>query len=116
MIKHLKYFLFFGLIGLFSISSIAQTLPTRILFVLDGSGSMVAKMGENPRIDIAKRVLSKMVDSLSQKPNVEVALRVYGHTKTVLQHDCGDTKLEVPFAEDNTDAIKESLSAIKTKM
>ena len=115
MIKHLKYFLFFGLIGLFSISSIAQTLPTRILFVLDGSGSMVAKMGENPRIDIAKRVLSKMVDSLSQKPNVEVALRVYGHTKTVLQHDCGDTKLEVPFAEDNTDAIKESLSAIKPK-
>lgn len=95
--------------------SSAQTLPTRILFVLDGSGSMEAKMGDKPRINIAKRVLSKLVDSLGTKPNVEVALRVYGHTKTVLQHDCGDTKLEVPFAEDNIDAIKESLLGIKPK-
>lgn len=95
--------------------STAQTLPTRILFVLDGSGSMVAKMGDKARIDIAKRVLSKLVDSLGRKPNVEVALRVYGHTQSAGKHDCGDTKLEVPFAEDNIDAIKESLVSIEPK-
>jgi len=115
MKKHLKYLFLLGLLGLFTTSVVAQILPTRILFVLDGSGSMVAKMGDNKRIDIAKRVLSKLVDSLGTKPNVEVALRVYGHTQPVLKHDCGDTKLEVPFAEDNIDAIKESLLAIDPK-
>jgi Ca-activated chloride channel family protein len=115
MIKHLKYLFIIGLLGLFATNVVAQTSPTRILFVLDGSGSMVAKMGDKPRINIAKRVLSKLMDSLGTKPNVQVALRVYGHTKTVLQHDCGDTRLEVPFAEDNIDAIKESLLSIKPK-
>ena len=55
MKKHLKYLLLFGLIGLFTANTVAQTQTTRILFVLDGSGSMVAKMGDKPRIDIAKR-------------------------------------------------------------
>ena len=42
----------------------AQTPKTRILFVLDGSGSMYAKMGTDNRITVAKRLLTRLVDSL----------------------------------------------------
>jgi Ca-activated chloride channel family protein len=93
----------------------AQNDLTRILFVLDGSGSMAAEMGGKSRINVAKRLLSQLVDSLGNTPDVEVALRVYGHTQNMLAKDCEDTKLEVPFAEDNIDAIKSKLLSIQPK-
>ncbi len=52
---------------------------TRILFLLDGSGSMNAEWEGKKRIDIAKHVLSEIVDSLKVDKNVVLALRVYGH-------------------------------------
>ena len=51
---------------------------TRILFLLDGSGSMYARMDNDFRINVAKRLLTKIVDSLVNAKNVEIALRVYG--------------------------------------
>ena len=52
---------------------------TRILFLLDGSGSMNAKWENSVRMTVAKQLLSKMVDSLKTHKNLEMALRVYGH-------------------------------------
>jgi Ca-activated chloride channel family protein len=82
---------------------------TRILFLLDASGSMYAQMGRDNRMDVAKRLLGKMVDSLRDKPNLEIALRVYGHQTTKDKQNCKDTKLEVPFNKTNHDLIKEKL-------
>lgn len=85
-----------------------QALPekTRILFVLDGSGSMNAEWGENKsRMDIAKDILSRLVDSLRVNPRVELALRVYGHRYARQSNNCNDSQLEVPFAIRNHDAI-----------
>ncbi|MCX2739857.1 vWA domain-containing protein [Pontibacter anaerobius] len=85
---------------------------TRILFLLDASGSMMAKWENSDRMAVAKNLLSHLVDSLDRYENVEVALRAYGHQYGRERNDCKDTKLEVPFGENNAEAIKKELKAI----
>ena len=76
---------FFVFLFFLSFAAQAQNMPpkkpkkTRILFLLDGSGSMNAKWENSVRMTVAKQLLSKMVDSLKTHKNLEMALRVYGH-------------------------------------
>ncbi len=113
-VKYLKYLLIPLLMASVGNQTLAQAPnKTRILFLLDASGSMYAEMGKDIRMNVAKRLLSKMVDSLRGAQNVELALRVYGHTTTKDKRNCQDTKLEVPFAKENHDLIKTKLWAIK---
>lgn len=88
---------------------------TRILFLLDASGSMFARMERDTRINIAKRLLSNIVDSLQGAKNVELALRVYGHTSPPAKRDCKDTRLEVPFRINNHADIKKRILSISPK-
>jgi len=88
---------------------------TRILFIFDASNSMWGEWQSDKKILIAHRVLSKMIDSLESYPNIELALRVYGHQKDYQLYDCNDTKLEVPFAPDNFQKIKQKLKSIYPK-
>jgi Mg-chelatase subunit ChlD len=75
-----KYNKIWAILLLFvAVNTYAQQPKTRILFVLDGSGSMYAKMGTDNRITVAKRLLTRMVDSLRYQDDLELALRVYGH-------------------------------------
>ena len=85
---------------------------TRILFLFDASQSMYAKWESNTKFEVAKSLLSQMVDSLQGIPNLELALRVYGHTKRYPPQDCDDTKLEVPFGKNNGGSIKRRLNEI----
>ncbi|NNC86801.1 MAG: VWA domain-containing protein [Bacteroidia bacterium] len=87
--------------------------PTRIMFLLDASQSMVGRWESGTKYDIAQRLLSEIVDSINNVNNVEMALRVYGHTKNYPPQDCDDTRLEVPFASGNAYAIKKKLGVIK---
>ena len=48
-------------------------------------------------------------------PNVEMALRVYGHQSPVPPQDCSDTKLEVPFSPSNASRIRQKLKFINPK-
>lgn len=90
-----------------------QTPPTRILFVLDASRSMLGKWESDLKINIATRLLIEMVDSLSQVENVQLALRIYGHQTNVdFFQDCTDTKLEVSFSSKNAHLIKQKLKNI----
>ena len=103
-----------ALLGFQAISLQAQPPnKTRILFLLDASGSMYAQMGDDIRMNVAKRLLSKMVDSLRYTPNLEIALRIYGHTSTKDKQNCRDTRLEIPFGKANHDAMKEKLQSIR---
>ncbi|MCC6384122.1 MAG: VWA domain-containing protein [Bacteroidia bacterium] len=86
---------------------------TRILFLFDASQSMQAQWQSNSRFEVARQLLSEMLDSLKGISNLELALRVYGHTKKFPPQDCDDTRLEVPFAADNYSAIKHKLTEIK---
>ncbi|WP_242927318.1 vWA domain-containing protein [Pontibacter vulgaris] len=85
---------------------------TRILFLLDASGSMMAKWEDSDRMSVAKDLLANLVDSLARYQNVEVALRVYGHQFGRERNDCKDTKLEVPFAAKNAEPVKKKLQQI----
>lgn len=85
---------------------------TRFLFVLDASQSMLGKLEKSTKMEVSKRMLSHMLDSLAGIENIEMALRVYGHQSPVPPQDCNDTKLEVPFSRDNLPAIKQKLNSI----
>lgn len=78
--------------------SLAQ--PTnRILFIFDDSYSMYAPWNSNIKIEVAKKIMGEFLDSLKGLPNLELALRCYGHTTFIKpERNCKDTKLEVPFA------------------
>lgn len=92
-----------------------QQVPdkTRILFLLDGSGSMLAHWENSTRIMVAKRLLSDLVDSVKINTDVELALRVYGHQYDKRYQNCKDTKLEVGFSSDNHEIIKKTLMQLK---
>lgn len=98
-------------------TSFCQDNLTRILFILDASNSMNAAWGEQTRIEAAKELLAQSVDSLKGSANLEIALRVYGHQSPITPtfQDCNDTKLEVPFGQDNFDKIKSYIKTIKAK-
>ena len=95
-------------------NNLSQT-KTRILFIFDASNSMWGDWQSDKKIHIANKLLSKMIDSLEQYPNVELALRVYGHQKEFKLYDCNDTKLEVPFAPNNFQRIQQKLKSIYPK-
>jgi Ca-activated chloride channel family protein len=88
---------------------------TRILFILDGSQSMLTKWETGTKMEVATDILSNMVDSLGNIDDVEMALRVYGHQKPVPPQNCNDTKLEVPFSKHNIKKIKNKLQSIRPK-
>ena len=96
---------------------VQQKLPdkARILFLLDGSGSMLAEWEEGARIDAAKSLLTELVDSLKVNQNLELALRVYGHLYSRQAQNCKDSKLEVGFAKNNHQRIIERLKQIRPK-
>jgi len=118
MVKLTKHFLFWLLFAWSSSNLMAQTtrpIKTRILFLLDASGSMYARMDNDTRVNVARRLLGKTLDSLEGTPNLEIALRVYGHTSPPNQRNCKDTRLEVPFRKNNFTEIKNRINAITPK-
>ncbi len=88
---------------------------TRILFVFDASQSMSGTWESDEKINIARKILTEIVDSLQQVDNVQMALRVYGHQSPVPPQDCNDTRLEVPFAPGNAARIRQKLRFITPK-
>jgi len=88
---------------------------TRILFVFDASQSMIGRWESDTKFNIATRLFSNILDSLRGTPNLELALRLYGHQHNYPPGDCSDTRLEVPFSEDNTSRIKKVLKGVSPK-
>ena len=95
----------------------SQEELTRILFVFDASNSMNQRWGSDTRLNIAKDILIRSVDSLKGAANLELALRIYGHQHpvTATYQNCEDTKLEVPFSANNYDQIKSRIRTIRAK-
>jgi Ca-activated chloride channel family protein len=91
---------------------------TRVLFLLDASGSMADAWTDEDGIArdkfaVAKELLIQAIDSVVQegKP-VEFGLRVFGHQSARQLKDCEDTKLEVSFARDNRARLRTVLDRI----
>ncbi len=91
----------------------AQQRNTRILFLLDCSGSMNEKLGNKSRFETARNLLVNLVDSLSKnKSKVEIGIRAFGHQYPNKFHNCEDSKLEIPFAKNNAQKINNRLKQI----
>ncbi|MBA3682303.1 MAG: VWA domain-containing protein [Bacteroidetes bacterium] len=103
--KVIKKYLFFILL-ISAILNLRSQTTNRILFIFDDSYSMYAPWNSNIKIEVAKKVMGEFLDSLKNLPNLELALRCYGHTTFFKERNCKDTKLEVPFAEAKTNSIK----------
>ena len=69
------------------------------------------------RMTAAKEILNHSIEKLRGIPDLEIALRVYGHQSAVtnMYQDCQDTRLEVPFGPANVDAIKLKVKQIQAK-
>lgn len=80
---------------------------TRVLVILDCSQSMWDKWQSDTKIKVTQKVLLRLLDSIHEQGDMEVALRVFGH----LNKDAFGTQLEVPFEENN---IYKLQSKIKT--
>jgi Ca-activated chloride channel homolog len=111
--------LLFPFYSSYSQTKVQQKLPekTRILFLLDASGSMLEQW-ERPnqtRWSVAKSILTKLVDSLGQNTKLELALRVYGHRSPQEIKNCKDTWLEVPFKPRSHTLIIQKLEEIRPK-
>lgn len=110
----MRYFIFFIIIiSSFFGHSQKKTAPklTRILFVFDASKSMIAKHDNTTRMDGAKNLFFKFIDSLSKDKSLQFALRMYGHTVKYPPGDCKDSKPIVPFGINNTALIKQKVLA-----
>lgn len=112
--KSLTLFFILSLLSLNSHSVDIKPL-TRILFVFDASQSMSASWDVESKINIARKILIELVDSINKINNVEMALRIYGHQSPVPPQDCSDTRLEVPFDINNSQRIKDKLRQISPK-
>lgn len=99
----------------------AQTKPapkrqlTRLLFVMDASNSMNAFWDNQPKINAAREVLLRSLTEIEGQPDLEIALRLYGHQTRIEpgQQDCDDTKLEVPFGPNSIPAIRERMKTVQ---
>ena len=101
----------------FSFSQETEPTTTRILFIFDGSNSMFGEWQSNRKIEVAKKLMTETMEELEGIPNLEVALRMYGHQTKIRpgQQDCSDTKLEVPFAPNNFSKIKSKIRSLEPK-
>src|ERR1700756_2920782 len=89
----------------------AQT--TRVLFVFDASNSMKTMYDGKPRIEHAKNLFYRFLDSLDQLKKYEFALRMYGSTVKYPPGDCNDSKLIVPFGKGNIQKIKDAVKRVQ---
>ncbi len=105
-LRVIKFILFVHLT--FNIQNLAFSQTTnRILFIFDDSYSMYAPWNSNVKIEVAKKVMGDFLDSLKNEPNLELALRCYGHTTFFKpERNCKDSKLEVPFADAKNNSVK----------
>ncbi len=96
-------------------AQVKKTTPTltRVLFVFDASNSMKTKHNSTTRIEGAKELFYKFLDSLNKQKNIQFALRMYGHTVKYPPGDCKDSKLVVPFGKNNIALIKSKVAGAK---
>ena len=88
---------------------------TRMLFVMDASNSMNAFWGNQPKINTARELLLATLKKLEDQPDLELALRLYGHQTPIQpgKQDCDDTRLEVPFGPKSIPAIQQTLASVR---
>ena len=87
--------------------------PPKIELILDGSGSMRTTVADGrTRMQVAREVLKNTV--LQIPPDVEVALRVFGHRIAEgAPGDCEDSQLLAPHTRNQADTLSRMIDGIR---
>jgi hypothetical protein len=95
-----KLWLASALSAVLPLSAAAQQATLNLELVFDASGSMAAELGNQAKIDSARRAVEYVVDSLPDA-GVHVGFRVFGHegdnTEAGKSASCSSTALTVPL-------------------
>ena len=105
----------FVLLSLFSFLFVSPLLATetpdsKVILVLDASGSMWQKIGNKTKIEIAREVIGGIIKDWN--PNAHLGLTVYGHRK---KGDCKDIQSLIPVSKVNPGAFMKTINAINPK-
>jgi Ca-activated chloride channel homolog len=82
----------------------------RMVLVLDASGSMWGQIAGRAKIEIAKEVLTELIDQIP--PNFHTGLTVYGHRR---KGDCKDIEMVIPVGPHKAAAMKTQVQGISPK-
>lgn len=111
--KKAAKFIFFLLTTLMASSAVAQenlSADSRLILILDASGSMWGQIDGVNKIVIARESVGGLIDSLPD--DTEVGLIAYGHRR---EGDCEDIEvLQAPAALDR-EALKSTINSINPK-
>ena len=100
----------------FALGVNGQSTPVNVLFVMDGSSSMMKKWGKEDKWTIAEKSLLRIADSLINKnDSLRFGLRVYGHQSLPIENDCEDTELKMPIAAHSLLELKNRMMGITPK-
>jgi Ca-activated chloride channel family protein len=90
-------------------AAMAQSKGANVIFILDGSASMWAKMDKQRKIAVAKERMTELVRELT---HVNMGLIVYGHRRKA---DCDDIELMVSLGSSDPNTIIERIQSISPK-
>lgn len=96
--------------GTASITSQSVDSASRMVLVLDASGSMWGQIKGRAKIEIAKEVICDLIDAIPT--NFQTGLIVYGHRR---KGDCKDIEIMIPVDNHNVAAMKAKVTAISPK-
>ncbi len=96
--------------GLFLGAAQGAQPPTRVILVLDASGSMWDRIGDKTRIEIARETVAGLMRDWD--PTIEIGLMAYGHRR---EGDCKDIELLVPVSKTDPARIVKTVNALHPK-
>src|SRR5580698_2938486 len=84
--------------------------------MFDASFSMSDTWQKRIKIDLAKQILTELIDSIRNVPDLQMALRTLGADYSLYpERNCQDTRLLVPFAPDNALKIEYNIKSIEPR-
>lgn len=95
------------------IAATAESERTNVLIVLDASGSMAGRIGEQRKMELAKRVVTDLVENAPS--DMGVGLVVYGARSPREKNDCGDIQLLEPVEVANAADVGRALGRVRPR-
>jgi Ca-activated chloride channel homolog len=88
----------------------ASTDITKVMIILDASGSMWGQVEGKPKIQIAREVLKDLLPEFGT--NIHLGLSAYGHRR---KGDCEDIEILIPIGPNNANVIIKKIDTINPK-
>lgn len=103
--------MFLMVLSLAAIGAETASAQTNVLFIVDSSGSMRAKVeGKETRMSVAKRALSLALKDMPKE--ARLGMMLYGHRRA---KDCKDIELVSPIASEDAAALADRVEALQPR-